>query len=86
MNRLLKIQILDDDEHVLATLYDFLSYKKYNVISAADDLDDFLSSIYVQKNVRGFDKGKKRRQLKDIQTVSGSATCTTTLARRLFGT
>lgn len=86
MNRLLKIQILDDDEHVLATLYDFLSYKKCNVISAADDLNDFLSRIYVQKNIRGFDKGKKRRQFKDIQPVSGSATWTTTPASRLWGT
>ena len=86
MNRLLKIQIVDDDDHVLATLYDFLSYKKCNVISAADDLNDFLSRIYVLKNVRGFDKGKKRRQLKDIQPVSGSAPWTTPPVRRLLGT
>jgi hypothetical protein len=86
MNRLLKIQILDDDEHVLATLYDFLSYKNCNVISVADDLNDFLSRIYVQKNVRGFDKGKKTRQLKDIQPVSGSATWITPPASRLLGT
>jgi hypothetical protein len=86
MNRLLKIQILDDDEHVLATLYDFFSYKKCNVISAANDLNDFLSRIYVKKNVRGFDKGNKRRKLKDIQPVSGSATWTTPPVRRLLGT
>ena len=64
MNRLLKIQILDDDEHVLATLYDFLSYKKYNVISAAESLKDCLSCIYTQKNVTEFDKSKKYDNLK----------------------
>ena len=71
MNRLFKIQILDDEEHVLATLYDFLSYKKCNVISAADDLNDFLSRIYVQKNIRGFDKGKKDDNLKTYNPFPG---------------
>jgi DNA-binding response OmpR family regulator len=60
MDKLLKILIVDDDEHVLSTLYDFLSYKNYNINSAADDLKDCLSRIYAQKNVTEFDKGKKK--------------------------
>ena len=39
MDQLLKILIIDDDEHILATLYDFLSDKKYDVTSASDGLD-----------------------------------------------
>jgi len=38
MDHSLKILIIDDDEHVLATLYDFLSDKEYDVSSAAGGL------------------------------------------------
>ena len=38
MDKAFKLLIIDDDEHVLATLYDFLSDKKYDVISASDGL------------------------------------------------
>ena len=64
MDKLLKILIVNHNERVLATLYDFLSYKKYNVISAAESLKDCLSCIYTQKNVTEFDKSKKYDNLK----------------------
>lgn len=39
MDQPLKLLIIDDDEHVLATLYDFLNDKKYDVTSASDGLE-----------------------------------------------
>lgn len=39
MDQLLKLLIIDDDEHILATLYDFLCDKKYDVTLASDGLD-----------------------------------------------
>jgi DNA-binding response OmpR family regulator len=39
MDQPLKLLIIDDDEHVLATLEDFLRDKGYDVISASDGLN-----------------------------------------------
>jgi DNA-binding NtrC family response regulator len=52
MDQPLKILIIDDDEHVLATLYDFLSDKKYDVTSASDGLDGLK---FLESNKQGFD-------------------------------
>jgi YesN/AraC family two-component response regulator len=38
MDQSLKILVIDDEEHVLANLCYFLSYKNYNVSSASDGL------------------------------------------------
>ncbi|MGB2930654.1 MAG: response regulator [Desulfobacterales bacterium] len=52
MDQPLKLLIIDDDEHVLATLYDFLSDKKYDVISASDGLDGLK---LLESDKQGFD-------------------------------
>ena len=39
MDQLLKILIIDDEEHVLANLCSFLNYKNYDVTSASDGLE-----------------------------------------------
>ena len=39
MDQPLKLLIIDDDQHVLATLEDFLRGKAYDVISASNGLD-----------------------------------------------
>jgi len=39
MDRSLKILIIDDEEHVLANLCDFLNYKNYDVTSASDGFE-----------------------------------------------
>ena len=39
MDQPLKLLIIDDDEHVLATLVNFLRGKAYDVVSASDGLD-----------------------------------------------
>jgi len=52
MDQPLKFLIIDDDEHVLATLYDFLSDKKYDVISASDGLDGLK---LLESDKQGFD-------------------------------
>ena len=52
MDPSLKILIIDDDEHVLSTLYDFLSDKKHDVTSASDGLDGLK---FLESNKQGFD-------------------------------
>ena len=52
MDQPLKLLIIDDDEHVLATLNDFLRDKEYDVISASDGLDG-LKLLETEK--QGFD-------------------------------
>jgi DNA-binding NtrC family response regulator len=47
-----KILIIDDNEDVLSTLYQFLSHKKYQVVSATNGLDA-LKLFEAEKN--GFD-------------------------------
>ncbi len=39
MGKLLKLLIIDDNQELLAALYQFLSEKKYDVVSASDGLD-----------------------------------------------
>lgn len=39
MDQPLKLLIIDDDEHILATLCDYLSDKNYDVTSASNGLD-----------------------------------------------
>jgi YesN/AraC family two-component response regulator len=39
MDQSLKILIIDDEEHVLVNLCDFLNYKNYDVTSASDGLE-----------------------------------------------
>lgn len=52
MNQSLKILIIDDDEHVLTTLCDFLSDKNYDVTSAADGFEGLK---LFENNPQGFD-------------------------------
>ena len=52
MDQPLKILIIDDDEHVLATLYDFFSDKEYGVTSASHGLDGLK---FLESNKQGFD-------------------------------
>ena len=39
MDRSLRLLIIDDEEHVLANLCHFLTYKKYDVTTASDGLE-----------------------------------------------
>ena len=52
MDNPFKLLIIDDNEQILATLYDFLSNMKYDVVSASDGLEG-LKSIETEK--QGFD-------------------------------
>ena len=52
MDHPLKILIIDDDEHILVTLSDFLSDKKYDVTSASDGLDGLK---LLESDKQGFD-------------------------------
>ena len=52
MDQPLKLLIIDDDKHVLATLYDFLNDKKYNVTSASDGLEGLK---LIESDQQGFD-------------------------------
>ncbi len=52
MGKQVKILIIDDNEDVLSTLYQFLSHKKYQVVSATNGLDA-LKLFEAEKN--GFD-------------------------------
>ena len=47
-----KLLIIDDNEQILAALYDFFSKKKYDVVSASDGLDG-LKLLETEK--QGFD-------------------------------
>ena len=52
MDKPLKILIIDDDKHILAALYDYLSDKKYDVTSASDGLDGMK---LLESDKQGFD-------------------------------
>ncbi len=52
MDNPFKLLIIDDDEHVLATLDDFLRDKAYDVISASDGLDGLK---FLESDKQGFD-------------------------------
>ncbi len=52
MGKSLKILIIDDNQELLAALYQFLSEKKYDVVSALDGLDG-LKLLEAEK--QGFD-------------------------------
>lgn len=52
MGKSLKLLIIDDNQELLAALYQFLSAKKYDVVSASDGLDG-LKLIEAEK--QGFD-------------------------------
>ena len=52
MGKSLKILIIDDNQELLAALYQFLSEKKYDVVSASDGLDG-LKLLEAEK--QGFD-------------------------------
>ena len=52
MDNPFKLLIIDDDEHVLATLDDFLRDKEYDVISASDGLDGLK---FLESDKQGFD-------------------------------
>jgi DNA-binding response OmpR family regulator len=52
VEKLLKILIIDDEEHVLANLCDFLKYKNYDVTSASDGLEGLK---LFEKDQKGFD-------------------------------
>ncbi len=52
MGKSLKLLIIDDNQELLAALYQFLSEKKYDVVSASDGLDG-LKLIEAEK--QGFD-------------------------------
>ena len=54
MEQPLKILIIDDDEHIRATLYDFLSDKKYDVTSASDGLNGLK---LLESELFGFERG-----------------------------
>lgn len=52
MGKSLKLLIIDDNQELLAALYQFLSEKKYDVVSASDGLDG-LKLLETEK--QGFD-------------------------------
>ena len=52
MDQSLKILIIDDEEHVLANLCDFLNYKNYDVTSASDGLEGLK---LLESDQQGFD-------------------------------
>ncbi len=52
MDNPFKLLIIDDDEHVLATLDDFLRDKEYDVISASDGLGGLK---FLESDKQGFD-------------------------------
>ncbi len=52
MGKSAKLLIIDDNQELLAALYQFLSEKKYNVVSASDGLDG-LKLLEAEK--QGFD-------------------------------
>ena len=52
MDQSLRLLIIDDEEHILANLCDFLNYKNYDVTSASDGLEGLK---LFENDRRGFD-------------------------------
>lgn len=52
MGKSLKLLVIDDNQELLGALYQFLSEKKYNVVSASDGLDGLK---LLEADKQGFD-------------------------------
>jgi len=52
MDQSLRLLIIDDDEHILDSLCDFLTYKKYDVISSTNGLEGLK---LLENDQQGFD-------------------------------